>query len=87
MGYMACYRCACNHCVYNAELESWYITLGEIKNVEDICYCCDECRHYDGDCTKRSRWRQKCKKKKLPCKYIVLEQNPKRNLIIFARKE
>ena len=52
---MSCYGCACDHCLYNAELEAWYITPGEVQNAEDICFCCDECKHYDGDFSKRSR--------------------------------
>lgn len=67
---MNCYGCACNHCLYSAELESWYMTPGEVQNVEDICYYCDECKHYDGDSSKRSQWRQDCPKRKLPKKYI-----------------
>lgn len=46
---MSCYGCACDHCLYNAELEAWYMTPGEVQNAEDICFCCDECKHYDGD--------------------------------------
>lgn len=68
---MSCYGCACNHCVYNAELESWYITIGEIQDVEDICYCCDECKHYDGDCNRKSQWRPECSKRRFPAKYIA----------------
>ena len=34
-----------------------------------FCYNCDECRHYDGDFAKRSRWTKDCphyaKKKEL----------------------
>lgn len=55
---MSCYWCACDHCLYNAELEAWYITPGEVQNAEDICFCCDECKHYDGDFSKRSQWRR-----------------------------
>lgn len=66
---MSCYRCICEHCLYNAELESWYFTPGEIQDVDDICYVCDECKHYDGDHSKRSRWRPECSKHRLPDKY------------------
>ena len=51
------YGCKCNHCLYNCELESWYLTPGEVENVEDICYFCDECRGFDGDYRKRSNYR------------------------------
>lgn len=71
---MSCYGCACNHCLYNAELESWYFTPVEVQNVEDICFCCDECKHYDGDYTKRSQWRPDCLKRKLPEKYIEVQR-------------
>lgn len=57
---MSCYGCACDHCLYNAELEAWYMTPGEVQNAEDICFCCDECKHYDGDFSKRSQWRPDC---------------------------
>lgn len=71
---MSCYGCACGHCLYNAELEAWYFTPGELQNVEDICYCCDECRRYDGDYTKKSQWRPECEKRKLPRKYIEVQE-------------
>ena len=71
---MSCYRCACNHCLYNAELEAWYMTQGEVQNVEDICYCCDECKHYDGDFFKRSQWRPDCPRHKFPEKYLEMQR-------------
>lgn len=71
---MSCYGCACDHCLYNAELEAWYMTPGEVQDVEDICYCCDECKHYDGDLKKRSQWRQDCQKRKLPEKYLEMQR-------------
>ena len=66
---MSCYGCVCNHCLYNAELEPWYFTPGEVQDVEEICYVCDECKHYDGDFRKRSRWKPACSKHRLPRKY------------------
>ena len=67
---MSGYGCKCNHCLYNAELESWYMTPGEIQNVEDVCYCCDECKYYDGDfIRKRSQYRSECEKYRTPKKY------------------
>lgn len=71
---MSCYGCACNNCLYNAELESWYRTVGEIQDVEDICYNCDECRNYDGDHQKRSQLRPECSKHRLPAKYIAAQR-------------
>ena len=67
---MSCYGCTCNHCLFNVELESWYFTPGEVKDVEDLCYFCDECRYYDGDSQKRSQHRKECGKCLLPKKYI-----------------
>ena len=67
---MSCYGCKCNHCLFNAELEPWYFTPGEIQDVEEVCYACDECRHYDGDHQKRSQWRPECGKHRFPAKYI-----------------
>ena len=55
---MSCYGCVCNNCLYNCELFSAYFTPGEIKDVEDVCYCCDECKWFDGDYAKRSQWRK-----------------------------
>lgn len=66
---MSCYGCVCNNCLYNCELFSAYFTPGEIKDVEDVCYCCDECKWFDGDYTKRSQWRKSCEKFRLPAKY------------------
>lgn len=71
---MSCHGCACDHCLYNAEIEAWYFTPGEVQDVADICYCCDECKHYDGDHNKRSQWRPECEKRKLPCKYIEMQR-------------
>ena len=68
---MSCYGCACDHCLYNAELEAWYMTPGEVQNAEDICFCCDECKHYDGDFSKRSQWRPDCPRHKFPEKYLM----------------
>ena len=60
---MSCYGCPCNFCLYNCELESYYFTPGEVKNVEDICFCCDECKWFDGDWLgKRSQWREEADK-------------------------
>lgn len=66
---MSCYGCICNNCLYNCELFSAYFTPGEIKDVEDVCYCCDECKWFDGDYTKRSQWRKSCEKFRLPAKH------------------
>lgn len=67
---MSCYGCKCDHCVYNAELASWYMTPGEVERVEDVCYCCDECSNFDGDRKKRSQRRTECKKYRPAKKYL-----------------
>lgn len=67
---MSCYGCACDHCVYNAELSLWDITIGEAEDDAEICFCCDECRNYDGDYKKRSQRREKCSRQRLAEKYI-----------------
>lgn len=54
---MGCYECLCNFCANSCELEAEYITAGEC---DLFCYNCDECRHYDGDLVKRSRWTKDC---------------------------
>lgn len=56
------------------ELEAWYITPGEVQNAEDICFCCDECKHYDGDFSKRSQWRPDCPRHKFPEKYLEMQR-------------
>ena len=75
---MSCYKCACEHCIYNAELFSWYFTPGELKDVDSICYNCDECKHYDGDPAKRSQWREGCPKHQYPKKYMQKKERADR---------
>lgn len=73
---MSCYGCACNFCLYNCELESYYFTPGEVKNVEDICFCCDECKWFDGDWLgKRSQWREECPRFHEPIKRTEIFQS------------
>lgn len=52
-----CYGCLCDTCANSVELLSWYFTAGE---VEEPCFTCDECRHYDGDMGKRDQWHGTC---------------------------
>ena len=84
---MNCYGCKCNHCLYNCELESWYLTPGEVENVEDICYFCDECRGFDGDYRKRSNYRTECSRQRFPKKYLAQEeliaQRRRRRLVVI----
>lgn len=54
---MGCYGCLCNFCANSCELSVDYITAGEC---DEPCYNCDDCRHYDGDWSKRSRWTKEC---------------------------
>jgi hypothetical protein len=46
------------------------MTPGEVENVEDICYFCDECNNFDGDRKKRSQRRTECKKYRPAKKYL-----------------
>lgn len=71
---MSCYKCKCNMCIYSCELGSQYITAGEVQNVEDICWCCDECSWYDGDIHKRSQKHFECEKHRYPKKYIQMRK-------------
>lgn len=86
---MSCYGCKCNYCVYNVELESWYMTPGEVQNVDDLCFCCDECKHFDGDfIRKKSQYRAECEKYRLPKKYLeavatASEREAKRHRAMF----
>lgn len=84
---MNCYGCKCNYCLYNCELESWYLTPGEVGNVEDICYFCDECRGFDGDYRKRSNYRTECSRQRFPKKYLAQEeliaQRRRRRLVVI----
>lgn len=67
---MSCYGCKCNFCARNCELYPRYFTLGEIEDVSEACYTCDECRHFDSDPCKRSMWRRECDGHREPIKYI-----------------
>lgn len=67
---MSCYGCICDHCVYSAELGIWDFTPGEVQDVDEVCFTCDECKHWGGDHNKRSQWRKECPKHKYPQKYI-----------------
>lgn len=86
---MSCYGCVCNNCLYNCELFSAYFTPGEIEDVEDVCYCCDECKWFDGDYTKRSQWRKSCEKFRLPAKYKAQKEylEQKRSRVAVMRRE
>lgn len=83
---MNCYGCKCNHCLYNCELESWYLTPGEVENVEDVCYCCDECKWFDGDYRKRSQWRKSCEKFRLPAKYKEHLKQKRAHVAVMRRE-
>lgn len=51
---MSCYGCKYNLCVRSCELYSGYFTPGEVWDVSEVCYTCDECKHFDGDYRKKS---------------------------------
>ncbi len=68
---MGCYGCKCNLCARNCELYPGYFTPGEIEDISEVCYTCDECKYFDGDYhRKRSMWREKCEGYREPIKYI-----------------
>lgn len=59
---MSCYRCICNGCVYSCELAPKYFTVGEIAEIEDVCYDCDSCCEYDGSFGKKYLKKQTCER-------------------------
>ncbi len=67
---MSCYGCKCNYCLYSVEKSPDYFTQGEVTDADDLCFCCDDCREYDGDRKKSRQWRDECEKHKYPVKYI-----------------
>lgn len=67
---MSCYRCICQFCANGVELDLQYLTPGEL---EFYCFDCDECKHYDGDFHKRSKWKENCPKHKEAAKYIEMK--------------
>lgn len=67
---MGCYGCKCNLCVRSCELYSGYFTPGEVGDVSEVCYTCDECKYFDGDPHKRSMWRGECDGHREPIRYI-----------------
>lgn len=54
---MSCEGCKCNFCAHSCELPARFITIGE---VDEVCFTCDDCKHWGGDYSKRSMWRQDC---------------------------
>jgi len=55
-----CYYCLCNSCINNAESPT--VNPGNDKFPDDweACFCCDDCRKFDGDVTKRNMEREQC---------------------------
>ena len=54
---MSCGTCKCNFCAYNCNLPAQFVTIGEVN---EVCFTCDDCKHWGGDCSKRSMWRPDC---------------------------
>ena len=54
---MACFGCKCNLCARSCEIYSKYITIGEI---DEVCFSCDDCKHWNNDYSKKSMWRLEC---------------------------
>ena len=68
---MSCLECKCNRCANSVELSCEYFTPGE---GDFPCFTCDECKHFDGDWSKRTKWRRDCDKYKLPARKIELQR-------------
>lgn len=66
---MNCSGCKCDHCARSSELYAGYVTIGEVTDAGQICFACDECKHYDGDYRKRSQYRSECDGYIEPVKY------------------
>lgn len=62
---MSCQQCICNLCAKSVELTPTLFTPGEAA---EPCFTCDECRHYDGDHSKKSQWRRSCGRYQAPAK-------------------
>lgn len=78
---MGCYKCICQFCAYSCELDLCYRTLGEI---DEYCWTCDECKHYDGNPSKQRMWRTECPNYKEPIKradHLAEMQREKLNVI------
>lgn len=56
---MSCMECICNHCANSAECFDH--CQGEM---DEPCYNCDDCIHYDGE-VGREMWRDECPKYKI----------------------
>lgn len=69
------------------ELEPKYFTPGEVQDVNDICFFCDECYLYDGDHSKRSRWRPDCPGYIEARKYTVAARKYADNRAAVARSK
>ena len=82
---MACNGCICRFCAYSCELDLRYRTPGEIG---EYCWTCDECRHYDGNHSKRSQWRTECPNFREPVKRTeYLSEIARRKLKMIGGKE
>lgn len=62
-----CAGCICNHCANSVETID--NCTGEAK---ESCFICDECKWYDGDIHRESKWKQQCRN------FIVTEEHVKR---------
>lgn len=67
--------CHCEICARNAILPNEYYTPGE---VDDVCFICEECKLYDGDCLKSSQQRHGCAYYLEPQKLEDVEARDKR---------
>lgn len=82
---MGCFGCKCNFCARNCEIYSGYFTPGEIADISEVCYTCDECRSYDGDTRKRDMWRGECGEYREAAKHIEARARAMRRQIRVIR--
>lgn len=58
-----CYYCLCDSCVNN--VENFKVKSNETPHNYEPCFCCDDCRVFDGDIAKRNMKRVKCDRYKI----------------------
>lgn len=53
-----CSNCLCHYCVHNEE--EIYNTVKLEDAIEPLCFICDECRSYTGNCMNNEQAREEC---------------------------
>lgn len=69
-----CYYCLCNSCINNAE--STTVNPNEAPYDWKPCFCCEDCRKFDGDTAKRNMEREQCDRHEIDNYHV--EQRRKR---------